>query len=211
LIKTDNAERSTRHWSRRNHRVTDTFCNCINAPILLYYVSQIPVLILNFRRDLKYGSNQYLTKIESSPTQLQCSSLPEIYFQHFQTPNQPVFKNFWIRIRCGSQIFEIWEFDSCSKYGTIDATKIQQGFYFRNVVLTFVTEVTGVTFSVLDSAPVPKFFGSDSGSGEFSNSGIRFLFRLRLPSSIQPKVTHVFTSEMTTQTRHEHWTGLGLD
>jgi len=22
-------ERSTRHWSRRNHRVTDTFCNCI--------------------------------------------------------------------------------------------------------------------------------------------------------------------------------------
>jgi len=29
LIKTDNTERSTRHWSRRNHRVTDTFCNCI--------------------------------------------------------------------------------------------------------------------------------------------------------------------------------------
>jgi len=26
---TDNTERSTRHWSRRNHRVTDTFCNCI--------------------------------------------------------------------------------------------------------------------------------------------------------------------------------------
>jgi len=25
LIKT---ERSTRHWSRRNHRVTDTVCNC---------------------------------------------------------------------------------------------------------------------------------------------------------------------------------------
>ena len=27
--KTDNTERSTRHWSRRNHMVTDTFCNCI--------------------------------------------------------------------------------------------------------------------------------------------------------------------------------------
>jgi len=25
LIKTDKTERSTRHWSRRNHRVTDTF------------------------------------------------------------------------------------------------------------------------------------------------------------------------------------------
>jgi len=29
LIQTDKIERSTRHWSRRNHRVTDTFCNCI--------------------------------------------------------------------------------------------------------------------------------------------------------------------------------------
>jgi len=29
LIKTDNTERSTRHWSRWNHRVTNTFCNCI--------------------------------------------------------------------------------------------------------------------------------------------------------------------------------------
>ena len=29
LIKTDETERSTRHWSRRNHRVTDTVCNCI--------------------------------------------------------------------------------------------------------------------------------------------------------------------------------------
>jgi len=29
LIKTDKTERSTRHWSRRNHRITDTFCNCI--------------------------------------------------------------------------------------------------------------------------------------------------------------------------------------
>jgi len=28
-IKTDKRARSTRHWSRRNHRVTDTFCNCI--------------------------------------------------------------------------------------------------------------------------------------------------------------------------------------
>jgi len=28
-IKTDKTERSTRHWSRRNHRVADTFCNCI--------------------------------------------------------------------------------------------------------------------------------------------------------------------------------------
>jgi len=28
-IKTDKTERSTRHWRRRNHRVTDTFCNCI--------------------------------------------------------------------------------------------------------------------------------------------------------------------------------------
>jgi len=27
--ETDNAERSTRHWSRRNPRVTDTFCNYI--------------------------------------------------------------------------------------------------------------------------------------------------------------------------------------
>jgi len=29
LMKTDKAERSTRQWSRRNHRVTDTICNCI--------------------------------------------------------------------------------------------------------------------------------------------------------------------------------------
>jgi len=29
LIKTDKTERRTRHWSRRNHRVTDIFCNCI--------------------------------------------------------------------------------------------------------------------------------------------------------------------------------------
>jgi len=29
MIKTDKTERSTRHCSRRNHRVTDTFCNCI--------------------------------------------------------------------------------------------------------------------------------------------------------------------------------------
>jgi len=29
LIKTDKTERSTSHWSRRNHRVTDTICNCI--------------------------------------------------------------------------------------------------------------------------------------------------------------------------------------
>jgi len=28
-IKTDKAERSAMHWNRRNHRVTDTFCNCI--------------------------------------------------------------------------------------------------------------------------------------------------------------------------------------
>jgi len=28
-IKTNKTERSTRHWSRRNHRITDTFCNCI--------------------------------------------------------------------------------------------------------------------------------------------------------------------------------------
>jgi len=27
--QTNKTERSTRHWSRRNHRVTDTFCNCI--------------------------------------------------------------------------------------------------------------------------------------------------------------------------------------
>jgi len=29
LIKTDKTERSTRHWSWQNHRVTDTFCHCI--------------------------------------------------------------------------------------------------------------------------------------------------------------------------------------
>jgi len=28
-MKTDKTERSTRHWSRRKHRVTDAFCNCI--------------------------------------------------------------------------------------------------------------------------------------------------------------------------------------
>jgi len=28
LIKTDKPERSTRHWSRWSHKVTDTFCNC---------------------------------------------------------------------------------------------------------------------------------------------------------------------------------------
>jgi len=28
-IKTDKTQRSTRHWSRQNHRVADTFCNCI--------------------------------------------------------------------------------------------------------------------------------------------------------------------------------------
>jgi len=31
LIKTDKTEHSTRHWSRWNHRVTDTFCNCIEC------------------------------------------------------------------------------------------------------------------------------------------------------------------------------------
>jgi len=29
LIKTDKTECRTRHWSQWNHRVTDTFCNCI--------------------------------------------------------------------------------------------------------------------------------------------------------------------------------------
>jgi len=29
LIKTDKTERSKRHWSWWNHRVTGTFCNCI--------------------------------------------------------------------------------------------------------------------------------------------------------------------------------------
>jgi len=29
LIKTDETDRSKRHWSWWNHRVTDTFCNCI--------------------------------------------------------------------------------------------------------------------------------------------------------------------------------------
>jgi len=29
LMKTDKTERSISHWSRWNHRVTDTFCNCI--------------------------------------------------------------------------------------------------------------------------------------------------------------------------------------
>jgi len=29
LTETDKTERFTRHWSRRNHRVTDTFCNYI--------------------------------------------------------------------------------------------------------------------------------------------------------------------------------------
>jgi len=28
-IKTDKTVRSTRHRSRQNHRVTNTFCNCI--------------------------------------------------------------------------------------------------------------------------------------------------------------------------------------
>jgi len=37
-------------------------------------------------------------------------------------------------------------------------------------------------------------------TGNFSNLRIRILFRLRLQSSIQPKFTHVFTKEMTTQT-----------
>jgi len=31
LIKTDKTERSTRPWSRRNHRVTDTVCNCVEG------------------------------------------------------------------------------------------------------------------------------------------------------------------------------------
>jgi len=30
-MKTDKTEGSTRHWSRRNQRVTDTFCNCIEG------------------------------------------------------------------------------------------------------------------------------------------------------------------------------------
>jgi len=28
-VDKNKAERSTRHWSWWNHRVTDTFCNCI--------------------------------------------------------------------------------------------------------------------------------------------------------------------------------------
>jgi len=31
LIKTDKTERCTRHWSRWNHRITGTFCNCIEG------------------------------------------------------------------------------------------------------------------------------------------------------------------------------------
>jgi len=30
-INTDKTEHSARHWSQRNHRVTDTFCNCIEG------------------------------------------------------------------------------------------------------------------------------------------------------------------------------------
>jgi len=31
LIKTDKTERFTRHWMRRNSRVADTFCNCVEG------------------------------------------------------------------------------------------------------------------------------------------------------------------------------------
>jgi len=30
-LKTDKRECFTRHWFRRNHRVTDTFCNCVEG------------------------------------------------------------------------------------------------------------------------------------------------------------------------------------
>jgi len=40
----------------------------------------------------------------------------------------------------------------------------------------------------------------ESGSSNFSNLRIRLLFSLLLPTSIQPKFTHIFTLEMTTQT-----------
>jgi len=30
-MKTDKTERFTRHWKRRNHRFTNTFCNCVEG------------------------------------------------------------------------------------------------------------------------------------------------------------------------------------
>ena len=34
-IKTDKTERFTRHWSRQDHRATDTFCNCVGEMLFL--------------------------------------------------------------------------------------------------------------------------------------------------------------------------------
>jgi len=36
LIKTDKTERSTRHWSRWNHGVTDIFFNCVEDRMVGY-------------------------------------------------------------------------------------------------------------------------------------------------------------------------------
>ena len=59
-IKTDKTARSTRHWSRRHHRVTDTFCNCIEdrrdwrqlhwimahtSPYLFFFLSNCFILL----------------------------------------------------------------------------------------------------------------------------------------------------------------------
>ena len=57
-----------------------------------------------------------------------------------------------------------------------------------------VAEVARFTFSNSDSAPVPKCFGS--GSEVFSNLRIWLLFKFRLTLT-QPKLSNVFTSEMT--------------
>jgi len=35
-MKTDKTEHSTRHWTRWNHRVTDTFCNCVEDRTKFY-------------------------------------------------------------------------------------------------------------------------------------------------------------------------------
>jgi len=47
--------------------------------------------------------------------------------------------------------------------------------------------------------------GCGSGSGNFSNFQIRFLFRLRLHSSIQPKFTHVCTYDRTDSCYWKNW------
>ena len=54
--------------------------------------------------------------------------LPKLAGVTFQTPTPLLFQIF----ESGSEIFQVWESDSCSKSGSLDATETQQCLYLSN-------------------------------------------------------------------------------